>query len=378
MPDFICDFCTSKLDNEVYTPLNSRYDVGVYLCTTCDLAQSRKRSFPNETVRTTSSDADWGNVRHGKSLRFDVINSRFDLEDFVKGDVLDIGSNRGDFSNWASSLPAVRTVTAIEPDDTIIDGYHNSISLLVERFENVNFPADKTFDLIYSCQTLEHADSALQMMQITASLMREDSRLLLDIPNLEVIRKPSAIEEFFIDKHSFHFSYISILSLFDRVGLYVHEEHIDEYNMTFVLGKTQKQKRAKPQTPAFTEQEFELYAENIEANRHKLRLVVEDRIKPLLSRQRCAIWGAGRPLDALIKFGNLEIDENLLIVDGYLNGKILINDQHEIKAPSFLKLKTPDVLFVLANSAEESISEKAYLMGIRHVIKFSEMLEQVE
>ena len=95
-----CDLCNSNLLSAVYQPLQSRYSTEVYLCEECGLVQSQKNSIPNEAIKTTSADADWGNVRHGKGLRFEVLRNKFDLEKLACGRVLDIGSNRGDFVNW--------------------------------------------------------------------------------------------------------------------------------------------------------------------------------------------------------------------------------------------------------------------------------------
>lgn len=374
----ICDLCGSSDLIPAYKPQNSRYEIDVLLCNDCGLAQSRKNTIPNKRVVTTSADADWGNIRHGKSLRFDAINVIIKLDELVYGNVLDIGSNRGDFCNWAIALSSVQRVLCVEPDGSLVNDYMPELDVKNERLENVDFEKTDKFNFIYSCQTLEHADSAFSMLEVSRSVMAEGGKMLIDIPSIAVISREQNLEEFFIDKHKFHFSDKTIRQFFDRIGLKVEFSHNDGVNLTYLVSScdaVQHEVTASRDTYQLTD--FELYSQRLFSNRAKLKRVVEERINPLLSRQKVAFWGAGRSLDALIKFGGLELGENSFVVDGYIAGKILINGNITVEAPSKLKLYEPDIIFVLAISAENMLAEKAYKMGIRHVIKLSEMLEQV-
>jgi len=338
--------------------------------------QSQKNSIPNEAIKTTSADADWGNVRHGKGLRFEVLKNNFDLEKLARGRVLDIGSNRGDFVNWASTMAGVTKVVAVEPDNTLMSDYVAGISLHKAKLEDVNFENDK-FDFIYCCQTLEHADSAFEMLKNLRGLLNTNGKALIDIPNIDVIKKDETIEEFFIDKHSFHFDEPTILKYFSRLGLKTCAFNGDQYNLSYLVEACDAQPEMLPLSKLVSHEDFVKYQRNLAINRSNLNRLVKLRIVPVLERQKCAIWGAGRTLDALIKFGSLKLDSRITIVDSYLYDKIKILDEHQIHKPSFLKLVEPQVVFILANSAEDQLAEKAYKMGIRHVIKFSEMLDQI-
>jgi len=373
---FNCDLCNSEQLSSVYQPLQTRYSTEVYLCEECGLVQSQKNSIPNEAIKTTSADADWGNVRHGKGLRFEELRSKFDLEKLAFGRVLDIGSNRGDFVNWVISMNGVSEVVAVEPDNTLMGDYVANISLHIAKFEDVNFENDK-FDFIYCCQTLEHADSAFEMLKNLRGLLKTNGKALIDIPNINVIKKDETIEEFFIDKHSFHFDASTISKYFSRLGLKTCAFNGDQYNLSYLVEACDAQAQMLSLEKLVTHEDFEKYQKNLSINRSNLTNLVKSRIEPVLERQKCAIWGAGRTLDALIKFGSLKIDSRITIVDSYLHDKIKILDEYQIHKPSFLKLVEPQVVFILANSAENQLAEKAYKMGIRHVIKFSEMLDQI-
>jgi SAM-dependent methyltransferase len=373
----MCDLCGSMAFDVVYSPLKSRYEVNVLRCSNCNLVQSQKNIFPNQKIRSTSSDADWGNVRHGKGLRFDLLKVSFDLHGIVHGNVLDIGSNRGDFVNWAESNRYVSTVVAIEPDSSIVLNYDKKITLYNDRLENIVFSPIQKFDFIYICQTLEHANSARDMIENMCILLASGGRILLDVPNLEVIKKTDIIEEFFIDKHKFHFTENCLMKYFAKFGLYVEAESIDMYNISFLLSKNEDTAKSIKKSNNITVEDFKTYSSGLSNNRKKLSNVVEQRIAPLIKRQKCAIWGAGRTLDALIKYGDLPITSELTIVDSYLHDKIKVLEKFDVLEPSSLKLIEPDVIFILANSAEEQLAKQAYRMGIRHVLKFSEMMEQI-
>ena len=86
---------------------------------------------------------------------------------------------------------------------------------------------------------------------------------------------------------------------------------------------------------------------------------------------------AGRTLDALINFWGMKIDSRITFVDTYLHDKIKILGEYVIHKPSFLKLVEPQVVCISGNSAEDQLAEQAYSTGIRHVIKFSKMFDQI-
>ena len=371
-----CDLCESETLLSIYRPLQSRYSIEVYVCDECGLIQSRKHSTPNDIVKTTSADADWGNVRHGKGLRFDLLKNEFDFEKLVHGSVLDIGSNRGDFINWVNTLDGVSRIVAVEPDSTLLSEYNEDVVLYKVKIEDVNFEKEK-FDFIYCCQTLEHADSAFDMLKRIRNLLKNNSKALIDIPNTEVIKKQEIIEEYFIDKHTFHFDCSSIRKYFRKVGLKICGYHEDQYNLSYLVEACEPIEDELDVSKLITKENIAEYYNNLTSNRSNLERLVQLRIAPVLARQKCAIWGAGRTLDALIKFGGMKVDSRITIVDTYLHDKIKILGEHVIHKPSFLKLVEPQVVFILANSAEDQLAEQAYRMGIRHVIKFSEMIDQI-
>ena len=234
---FKCDACDTELKTICYKPSNSAYDIDVYQCPRCSLVQSIKMIDNPKKNKTVSCDADWGNVRHGKSLRFDILKTSFlnDLDFTRFKSCLDIGSNRGDFVNFAASLNPSMLIDAVEPDDSVIKNYNNGINIHNDRFENTNL--SNKYDFIYSCQTLEHATSAKKMLADSVKLLSNEGMMLIDVPSVEIIQDKNIIEEFFIDKHSFHFDVTSLEYLLNISNLEIIKKDYNKYNLSVLVRK---------------------------------------------------------------------------------------------------------------------------------------------
>ena len=67
-----CDGCNSLLGEPIYTPLNSKRGAKVFKCNHCSLVQTKYITNESQDLRdkSISTDADWGNIRHGKGIRY--------------------------------------------------------------------------------------------------------------------------------------------------------------------------------------------------------------------------------------------------------------------------------------------------------------------
>lgn len=375
-----CDFCTSSSLNRVYRVPDSAVGISLLVCRNCGLVQS-EATLPRSHGRlvSTSSGAVWGNIRHGKSLRFTT--AVHTLKDVIPWQsiktALDVGSNRGDFVQWLSSTHPDVQITAVEPDSTLIHPYRalSGLELHNSRLENTPLHHE-SFDFIYSCHTLEHADSAKSMLEKSRCLLRPGGWMYLEVPNIDVIGDPNIVEEFFIDKHTFHFNREILASCLEWLGFdIIHGRHDkDDSNIAFVAkrayGGTEQFDPSLPERNIALIREYECrLAEN------RLRLSsVASKLYEFMGRQKVVLWGAGRIFDALVRYGNLHTDRISGLVDSYLS-KIL-PEVHgvAIRKPEFLRTAQPDVVIVLARSSTSEIVKAARRFGVRHVVTFSELL----
>jgi 2-polyprenyl-3-methyl-5-hydroxy-6-metoxy-1,4-benzoquinol methylase len=391
LPTIPCDFCLSSDLHHVYTPDGSQREAQVYICNRCGLLQS----FSSDAYKTLpripklSCRADWGNVRHGKGLRMGKCLS------FISGhlkdptsirQVLDIGSNRGHFMKIAGTLfPQLDQVRGVEPDQAIADWDKSDPKQTVmnERFEKTSFP-DEQFDFVFSAHTLEHALSARNMLAETHRILKLGGFHFLEVPNLENIHDQLTVEEFFIDKHSFHFDREELIRLSETLGFEViaGTQETDPYNIALLLRKTRHipmgtrgellhQPSEKISRKVKT---VKKYAERLSLNRSRLPQIARQ-IESLAQSGSVAGFGAGRIFDALFQFGGLAPESLQYVVDTYIHRYMGRYHAVDIAAPSLLKVQKPDTLILFTRSSTPEIMALAQEAGIPTIVAFHSLFQ---
>lgn len=381
----VCDFCGSDDMASAYRVPTSRMGMVVAVCRRCGLVQSvpttpRTRSGKS---RSTSSDAFWGNIRHGKGLRCAAAMEL--LDSFVSwGDIahiLDVGSNRGDFISAIKKRRAQARITAVEPDETLVTPYLDEpgVALHLERLENVPLPEGR-FDLVYCSHTLEHADSAANMLQQIGRCMKPQAYLFAEVPNIEIISAEDVVEEFFIDKHRFHF-HRTVLGHFLQESGFRIVSGLDATDLSNITILAAKEHEPSPSLPLDQDlaalagklhRTIEDYSRKLLENRANLQHVVE-RLRPFLERQKVAFWGAGRIFDALVVYGGLQPEEVPCLVDQYLYRYQPVVQGLQVLSPEYLKTFQPQVVVVLARSSADDIVAAVRRLGIRNAIRFTDL-----
>lgn len=374
-----CDCCESPLNEPLYIPRETRRNMAVFQCTRCGLCQSLSTApFEPDFRQTLSCDADWGNVRHGKGARFEHLRPWLEKVPFADfGSALDIGANRGDFVLWLhENFPDI-TAVAVEPDDGVTSNYKqiDNIQLITDRFENLELEAA---DFIYNVHTLEHATSAIGMLEACRELLTSKGLMLLEVPNLDVLSDPQNIEEFFIDKHTFHFSRNSLRQMLAMVGFKILAENPAEdiHNITLLLAAGEPQPNLVFDCTSYAEA-ITTYTNILDNNRQRLEKVTREKLGPLAERQKLGFWGAGRIINALIKYGGLKPSQVHCLVDKHLWRIIDNNEGFPIDKPESLKKHNPDVIVVTGRSSNAQIEKQARAMGFRHVVSLYSLLNQV-
>lgn len=382
-----CDFCGSGEFDDVYSPLGSLRQVGVAVCRSCGLAYSRYADVPYSREPRASGDADWGNIRWAKGFRLDALRPLL-TEQFNQGGlgrVLDVGANRGSFTEWVLELNPEARVTAVEPDARVVETYRDrpEIDLRLAKLEHAELEAG-AYDFAYCCQTLEHADSAAGMIAGMHAALKVGGTLFIEVPNLEVISYPLTVEEFFIDKHTFHFSHRLLTAYVEWSGFRLEagtNPEDDILNVRILATKTGPAMAmpfadyfAARDLPAHNRALIETYAANVVRNRARLPAVVET-IHRLMARQKVAFWGATTIFDLLVKYGGLDATRVDLLVDSYVHKYLPTHHGVKVQEPSALRVIQPDVCIVLARFSAPVIGDLARKYGVRNVINFSDLLE---
>jgi len=386
----ICDFCRVENLDSIYEVPGSLYGMRIFVCHQCGLVQSIKTKEKDSQVRipSISCDADWGNIRHTKGQRVEasegIMEKYLDWQHMRQ--VLDIGASRGGFIRWVSERAKNKVeMTAIEPDDRIADDYKDikNAKLHLARFEDVEL-SDEVFDMVYCSHTLEHVDSASSAIQKMWRIMKTGGLCFLEVPNIDVLCDRESVEEFFIDKHIFHFSHVLLTEYLKQSGFEIVYSSVgeDPYNIAYILKKTSN----VPQLQEFVPKEpglsschrtlIEDYIAQLKSNREKLKKVAE-KLHAFMERQKVVFWGASRVFDALVRYGELKTEKIFCLVDRYL-WKIL-PEVHgkKVERPEALKLLAPDVVIILARSSDEQIFQEVQSFGVRRrIVKFRDLLNE--
>jgi len=368
-----CDFCHFSQYEIVYTPIGTKRNNRVCICKMCGLVFSIHDDVPYSREPNPSGDADWGNIRFCKGQRFDAVKNLLPTNATY---VLDIGSSRGHFIRWMREQNPDAFITAIEPDTRIADT-PRGVGFIGRKLEDTRLP-ENHYDFIYCCQTLEHIDSASAMLKHIYSLLSPDGTLFLEVPNIEAISYPLNIEEFFIDKHNFHFSRDVLCSYMEWIGFVLKSVNEDNLNIRIFATKGLPRELSAT-TFSHTQGKplIEQYAKTIQQNREKLPDVVE-KINRIMQNQKVAFWGANTILDLMVKYGGFEPNNIYCLVDKYMWENIEFIQGIPILNPEMLRIYSPDVCVVLARHSSEEIVKSARNFNIRNIIRFSDLLESVK
>ncbi|MBI2549251.1 methyltransferase domain-containing protein [Candidatus Woesearchaeota archaeon] len=386
-----CDFCKHPITPVYNVPSSPRKAV-VKVCSHCGLVQStflNNSSLPRQVAVT--SEASWGNVRYGKSFRttphVDILDKFLSWHRLQQ--VIDVGSNRGSFIQ-AIYNKGNFPILAVEPDKHISPDFHDfpRVKLLLDRIEHISFinekaneKFDQKFDLIYLSHTLEHLESPFLTLQQLTHHAQQHAYLFVEVPNIEFLRSKDIVEEFFIDKHTFHFSRSTLKNYLLHFGWQILYENPsdDILNITLlatlhpsgIQGKTFLSVDV-PKTIAQITQ----YKETKEKNMRALNNVAT--YIEALYPKKIGIWGAGRLYHALVQHGNLNKEKIAVLIDSYLPAYVdNLNDQR-ILLPDEVSFKDIDVLVIMSRQYVTEITTRARQLGFHgEIIEYSGLLQQM-
>jgi SAM-dependent methyltransferase len=352
----------------------------VYVCARCGLVQSLPRDAraPDRLVRL-SHGAAWGNVRYGKGFRspaaLALTRAHLNLERPLKA--LDVGSSRGAFTGALLGAAPTAHVTAVEPDERVADSCSDleRVTLVRARIEDTAFP-DGSFDLVHSSHTLEHLADPAAALAAHRRALTSRGVLVLETPNLAVIESPDIVEEFFIDKHLFHFSATTLAALLGASGFQITDgpDPADLLNLSVAA-------RGGPIEPAAVnaaEAERARSAISVYAVMRRANALALTEVAAALTAvapRRVALWGAGSLFDALVVAGKLDPAVLAVLVDAHL-GKY-VSERHgvAVEPPDALAAADPGVVLVMSRAFAAEIAAEARRRTPQAVIVlYSELL----
>ena len=378
-----CDFCGRNSLTFAYQPEGSTRGLKVQLCRHCGLVQSTPRidRTRRRHVAAVSGGADWGNVRYGKGFRtqaaMDALarHARFDSEIAL----LDVGSNRGRFAAAFLEAAPRASITAVEPDERYADSCADlpRTQLVRARIEDARL-ADASFDIIHSCHTIEHLAHPFASLKDHARVLKPGGLLVLDAPNIALIGSDDILEEWFIDKHLYHFSETTLTRMIEAAGFTILErpDPGDRINLLVVAqknGQPADHIGADPMEVARADNLFASYVRTRAANCAALTNAARElqNLKP----QRVALWGAGRLFDSLVRTGGYDPCDLALLIDAHLIAHMDSRHGVRLSPPHALSGAMVDVVVVMSRGfADEIVAEARRLAPKARIILYADLL----
>ncbi len=370
MPELPCELCGHDTLETAYTPERSTRGLTVHLCRHCGLIQSLPRiDRAPRAAMAVSSGADWGNVRYGKGFRTkQALAALARHADLTKPlSILDVGSNRGSFARAALEDAPNATIVAVEPDERVSQscGDLARTTLINARIEDAALESER-FDVVHSCHTIEHLAGPASTLADHWRVLKPGGILILDAPNTAILEAEDIVEEWFIDKHLYHFSPRTLMRMVVAAGfdIIVPPDLKDRENLLIVARKTGATRFAIDSDPReVAEAQRLLAAYKVKRARNIAALAfAADEIADMAPRG-VAIWGAGRLFDSLVVHGGLDTKLLSLLVDAHLTAHVAERHGIALNTPEALVQARPGVIVVMSRGFAEEISAQAAMLA---------------
>jgi SAM-dependent methyltransferase len=380
-----CDFCHREALTAVYKPDGSTRGLTVYLCGHCGLVQSAPRiaRTAGRHAAAVSGGADWGNVRYGKGFRTDValdaIARQADMGAGLK--LLDVGSNRGSFAKAFLKKAPNAQITAVEPDERFAASCADlpRTELIQARIEDTALPPE-CFDIVHSCHTIEHLAAPFAALKDHARVLKTGGILVLDAPNIALIGGRDIVEEWFIDKHLFHFSATTLGRMIEAAGFEILREPDpdDAVNLLFVARKT----GARPFAVTGDAMEVgiaQTLLQRYQATRLANLAALHHAAAAIraLAPRRVALWGAGRLFDLLVREGGFDPRMLSLLIDAHLQKHM--SERHGVALSAPEALADIDAVIVMSRMFADEISREVRMRTPNaEIILYADLLESAK
>jgi ubiquinone/menaquinone biosynthesis C-methylase UbiE len=379
-----CELCRHELPAAVYQPERSTRDLKIHLCAHCGLVQSLPRKDrATRAPAAVSGGADWGNVRYGKGFRTHAAIKALKRYTVLSEEIslLDVGSNRGSFARAFLDIAPEASIVAVEPDERVADscGDLERTELVRARIEDAALESNR-FDIVHSCHTIEHLAEPQRVLADHWRVLKPNGLLVLDAPNISIIDADDIIEEWFIDKHLYHFSARTLMRMVCAAGfdIVAAPDLNDHENLLIVARKSKVTHAAHEADPREVAEAERLLANYISARARNLAALTAMAAEiAKLAPKRVAMWGAGRLFDTLVTHGQFAPEMLSLLIDKHLKAHVATRYGCKLAEPEALSDADPGVVVVMSRGFAQEIAEEARRLAPRaEIILYSDLLSR--
>jgi SAM-dependent methyltransferase len=378
----LCDLCRRDQLEAIYQPERSTRGLKVYLCRHCGLLQSLPRiDRAQRAPAAVSGGADWGNVRYGKGFRtaaaLSLLRKHIDLSSDLA--LLDVGSNRGSFARAFLEAAPTASIVAVEPDERVAEscGKLDRCELVQARIEDAALETGR-FDIVHSCHTIEHLAEPARVLADHWRVLKPGGLLVLDAPNSAILDADDIIEEWFIDKHLYHFSARTLMRMVVAAGFEIiaAPDIEDHANLLIVARKAYTAYCAKDMDHREVAEASRLVAHYGSTRARNLAALtfVSTEIAGMAPK-RVAMWGAGRLFDTLVVHGSFTPTNLSLLIDTHLKAHVADRYGCKLAGPEALAEADPDVIVIMSRGFADEITTEARRLAPRaEIVLYADLL----
>jgi SAM-dependent methyltransferase len=320
-------------------------------------------------------------VRYGKAFRTEAAMKVLSRHANFHGNIalLDVGSNRGSFVKAFLETAPSAQVLALEPDERVADSCKDleRTDLIVSRIEDVALETGR-FDIVHSCHTIEHLAHPQDVLADHWRVLKPGGLLVLDAPNIAILDESDMIEEWFIDKHLYHFSARTLIRMVRAAGFDIVEapDARDRANILIVARKSDKAVRAKDDDQLEVSEAMRLiaaYGATRARNLAALTAAAADIAR--MAPRKVAMWGAGRLFDSLVTHGGFEPAMLSALIDKHLKQYVAERHGRALDAPAALADAQPGVVIVMSRGFAQEIADEAKSLAPQaEIIFYSDLM----
>ncbi len=203
---------------------------------------------------------------------------------------------------------------------------------------------------------------------------------MIDAPNLALLGGDDIVEEWFIDKHLFHFSAVTLRRMIAAAGFEIVEENdpADMVNLLFVARKRGEPTTFIPVDLAEVNAARDLLS-RYQVTRRRNLLALREAAAALnaMAPRRLALWGAGRLFDLLVREGGFDPRTLALLIDTHLKKHMTERHGVTLSDPDALSYTPIDAVIVMSRMfAAEIAADVKTRAPNAQIILYADLLAQ--
>jgi len=254
-------------------------------------------------------------------------------------------------------------------------------TLVHARIEETAFGSE-SFDIVHSCHTLEHVAQPVSVLADHWRTLKPGGLLAVDVPNLAFLGSDDVVEEWFIDKHLYHFSVRTLTRVVENTGFQIVQapDHSDRDNILVVARKAGRRASSIDADPAEVDRAEKLIQTYVATRARNLMTLTAMATDIMSMRGRgVAMWGAGRIFDSLVVHGHFDPKALKLLIDKNLRAHVPERYGCALQPPEALRQSGVGVVVIMSRAFAQEIADEARRLAPQaDVLFYSDMLARAQ